>query len=224
MSIAGKCSIVYQQGLSNKAVTVLYRYALQVIPADRRQCKTLHLLQIRKKIIEALHERDTEVLNMLSAAPGATGKLQPSMRSFAEINSGTANHQRICHRVLHASFVHPCLQSTRCLFLNFNMTLQYVSHLYVLRTGAMTAISTGKIPCVGFGAGAGLPTVKAISKITAPCPPSSIQRSHSASSDIVKAALRQHSANVHNSKSDYRRRSTAAARRTLQGCHVIMTP
>ena len=61
MSIAGKCSIVYQQGLSNKAVTVLYRYALQVIPADRRQCKTLHLLQIRKKIIEALHERDTEV-------------------------------------------------------------------------------------------------------------------------------------------------------------------
>ena len=79
-------------------------------------------------------------------------------------------------------------------------------------------------PCAGFSAGAGLPAVKAIGKITAPCAPSSIQRSHSASSDIVKAALRQHSANVHNSKSGYHCRYTAAARRTLQGCHAIMTP
>ena len=67
-------------------------------------------------------------------------------------------------------------------------------------------------------AGAGLPAIQAISTATAPLVPS---RSHSASSDIVEAALQQRSALVNSSKRKFHCRPTA--RRILQDCHAIMT-
>lgn len=75
-----------------------------------------------------------------------------------------------------------------------------------------------------FAAGAGLPAFQAISTIKAPSVPSSIQRRHSASSDIVEAALQEQFALVNSNKREYHCRPTATARRTLQGCHAIMTP
>ena len=53
---------------------------------------------------------------------------------------------------------------------------------------------------MGFAAGAGLPAVQAISTVTAPPMPSTNPRSHSASSDVVEAALRERNALVSSSK------------------------
>ena len=73
-----------------------------------------------------------------------------------------------------------------------------------------------------FAAGAGLPAVQAISTVTAA--PVRIQRRHSASSDIVEAALQERIAFVNSTKREYHCRPAAAARHTLQGCHTIVTP
>ena len=75
-----------------------------------------------------------------------------------------------------------------------------------------------------IAADAGPPAVQAMNTPKALPVPSNIQRSHSASSDIVEAALQEHNTFLKSSKCEYHSGGFDVPKPSLQVCHASMIP
>lgn len=136
---------------------------------------------------------------MFSVAPGATGKLQLSMCYLCSnrhrYQSPASSVDVACCKVqqtFHRTFL-------ECLAVHTTPSLAKSTGLCGLAAGA-TAVSAGPATRI----------------VTASPLPSSIQRSHSASSEIVEAALQQHDALLNSSKREHQTcKPIAAAWRNL---------